>query len=261
MPDPVSSPLVTRVRRIQAALGVRPDGVLGPETLSALETRLQIKATPAATSLECSMSSLEQIVQFEVTSRAAYEQKYQRPIWPGGESGVTIGIGYDLGVTGRKQIQADWSGEIPDSDLAALLVVQGVTGPNAKKLAQGLAKVSIPYSVAETVFFQSTLPRYASRTRTTYPGIEELPADAQGMMLSLIYNRGTRLTGPSRTEMAAIKPLVPKGITQLDAIADQFESMVRLWPTVPGLQKRRKREAQIIRNSQRAYTPEELIRL
>jgi GH24 family phage-related lysozyme (muramidase) len=105
------------------------------------------------------------------------------------------------------------------------------------------------------------LPRYAKSTRATYPGVEDLPADAQGMLLSLIYNRGTKLTGPARTEMAAIRPLVAGGVENLDAIADQFESMVRLWPDLPGLQKRRRREAELIRESDRTYRADELIRI
>ena len=250
-----------RIRRIQKALGVRPDGVIGPETLSALESRLEIATSPTATSLECSMTSLTEIVKFEVSSRANYEKTLQRATWPGGQSGVTIGIGYDLGMTARKQIEADWAGHIADADLTALLVAQGVTGLAAATLARSLSAVVIPFDVAELVFYQKTLPRYARDTRTTYPGVQALPADAQGMFLSLVYNRGTKLTGASRTEMAALRPLVRAGIAKLGAMADQFEAMRRLWPDVPGLLARRRREAQIVRDSRRVYAPAELVRL
>jgi hypothetical protein len=181
MPTPIS-PTEARLRRIQTALGVDVDGVLGPETLTALETRLEIVAKPGATRLECSAA-------------------------------------------GR------------------------------------LKAISIPFEVASQVFYKSTLPRYASSTRATYPGVEKLPADAQGMLLSLVYNRGAKLTGPARAEMAAIKPLVAGGVKNLDAIADQFESMVRLWPDLPGLRKRREREAELIRESDRTYGADELIRI
>lgn len=261
MPQAIAGQLETRLRRIQSALGVRPDGVLGPETLSALEARLEIAPSKTATSLECSIAGLALIVQFEVSSKAHYEARLHRPTWPGGQSGVTIGIGYDLGVTAKSQIDADWSGRVSDVDLAALRAVQGVTGPAAKTLAQGLSHVSIPFTVAETVFYQITLPRYAGKTRKTYPGTERFPADAQAMLLSLIYNRGTKLTGETRTEMAAIEPLIRAGVDNLDAIADQFESMTRLWPTLPGLQKRRRKEATVIRASKRSYSADELVRL
>jgi hypothetical protein len=250
-----------RLRRIQNALGVEVDGVLGPETLTALEKRLGIMPEPTATSLECSASSLDELVRFEVTSRDFYNKKLQSPTWPGGHSGVTIGIGYDIGMTSRAEIEADWTGEIADADLSALLVAQGTTGEPAKRLAARLKAIKIPYETASAVFYRSTLPRFAKSTRETYPGVEELPADAQGMLLSLIYNRGTKLYGPTRTEMAAIKPLVAGGKINLDALADQFEAMVRLWPDLPGLKKRRRREAAVIRASDRAYSPDELIRI
>jgi hypothetical protein len=257
----LSDPTASRLQSIQTALGVAADGVLGPETLSALEQRLEIVPAAADASLTCSISSLEQIVEFEVTSQAHYEEDLEHPVWPGGQSGVTIGIGYDIGVTSRKEIEADWLGEIADADLKALLVAQGVTGPSAKTLARGLAQVTVPYDVAEAVFFRRTLPRYAQRTAATYPGAEVLPADAQGMLLSLIYNRGSKLVGPTRTEMAAIKPLVAVGTSALGDIAGQVELMTRLWPDVPGLQDRRRREARIIRAANRTYQPAELVRL
>lgn len=37
------------------------------------------------------------VIGFEVTGQAYYEKHEARPTWPQGASGVTIGIGYDLG--------------------------------------------------------------------------------------------------------------------------------------------------------------------
>jgi hypothetical protein len=261
MPALASEPVQVRLRRIQTALGVQVDGVLGPETLSALEARLDIAPKPSTWSLECSRRTLDEIVRFEVSSPAYYAKKLQRPIWPGEQSGVTIGIGYDLGVTSRPQITADWAAHLDESDLDLLLVAQGVTGGSARQIAKSLSSVVIPFDMACTVFYQSTLPLYARRTRSTYPGTESLPADAQGMLLSLVYNRGTKLTGPTRTEMAKIKQLVPGGTANLDAIADQVESMVRLWPKSKGLRDRRMREAQITRAADHKYDPDEIVRV
>jgi hypothetical protein len=100
-------------------------------------------------------------------------------------------------------------------------------------------------------------------TRDTYPGTQSLPADAQGMLLSLIYNRGTKLTGPARTEMAEIVPLVKGGDENLGAIADRFESMVRLWPeaNLKGLRDRRMREAQRIRAADHQYDAGDIVRV
>jgi hypothetical protein len=261
MPILASEPMQVRLRHIQAALGVTVDGVLGPETLSALEAKLDLAPKSTAWSLECSRRCLDEIVAFEVSSPGFYEKKLQRPTWPGEDSGVTIGIGYDLGAASRKQIAADWEPQLNDTDLDLLLVAQGVKGASARQLAKSLSSIVIPFTTACAVFYQSTLPQFARRTRDTYSGVEALPADAQGMLLSLVYNRGGQLSGPTRTEMAAIKPLVSGGVANLSAIAGQIESMARLWPSSKGLRDRRVREAKIVREADRKYDPDELVRI
>ena len=253
--------LTSRLKRIQQALGVDDDGVLGPETLTALESKLDIKVSARAVSLECSGASLDAIVKFEVGSKQRYEQLYQRPTWPGAMSGVTIGIGYDLGMTPKAQITADWEVYLFEPELASLLAVQGVTGPPAKKLAQGISHVVIPFAAACEVLYLKTLPLFAARTRATFPGVEKLPADAQGMLLSLVYNRGTQLKGDRRREMAQIAALLRKSDPDLDEIAACFESMKRLWPDLKGLRDRRQREADLIRASDRTYVDNEIIKV
>lgn len=255
--DPVRS----RLRRIQQALGVYPDGMLGAETLSALENRLEISPPVRSVNLEASSRSLLMIVEFEVTSAAVYEKRFRHPVWPGESSGVTIGIGYDVGVTSKTQIAQDWRGRIADVSLARLLTAQGITGSSAQQLAASLADMDIAFDAAEKVFYQTTLPRFAKLTRTTYPGVHQLPADAQGALLSLIYNRGPALNGARRKEMAAIKPLVAGGVANLQAIAEQVRSMARLWPNSPGLSRRRSREAALISKAERSYSEDEVIRL
>ena len=175
--------------------------------------------------------------------------------------GVTIGIGYDLGMTPRPQVRADWEPLLSEVDLAALLAVQGITGPAAKQLAQGLAHVKIPLAVAEEVFYTRTLPGFASLTRKNFPGVQRLPADAQGMMLSLVYNRGPATSGSRRVEMANIQKLLRASKPSLPALAREFESMQRLWPDLPGLQARRQREAEVIRASRRRYETGEIVKI
>ena len=260
MPTPREQ-LTSRLRRIQRALGVTADGVLGPETLTALERRLEIQVSRRAVSLECSRASLELIVRFEVGSRQRYEREFQCPIWPAGMSGVTVGIGYDLGMTPKGQITSDWESHLFEPELAALLAVQGVTGPAAKRLARGVSHVKIPLKSAEEVFYLKTLPHFAARTRAAFPGVEKLPPDAQGVMLSLVYNRGAALSGDRRREMAEIAGLLRPAGPDLEAIAHQFESMKRLWPDMKGLRDRRQREAEMIRGADRNYTREEITRV
>lgn len=253
--------LTSRLKRIQSNLGVEADGLLGPETLTALELKLGIVAAARAVNLECSRRSLDLLLGFEVGSRQRYEKEFQRPVWPGGNSGVTVGIGYDIGMTPRAQVRADWEPLLSEVDLAALLAVQGVTGLAAKQLAQGLGHVRIPLAAAEEVFYTRTLPSFAALTRRTFPGVQRLPADAQGMMLSLVYNRGPVTSGPRRAEMANLQKLLRASKLSLPAIAAEFESMRRLWPALPGLQARRQREADVIRASRRRYEAGEIVKV
>jgi hypothetical protein len=253
--------LTSRLKRIQSSLGVEADGLLGPETLTALERKLGIVAATRAVHLECSRRSLDLLLGFEVGSRQRYEKEFQRPVWPGGNSGVTVGIGYDVGMTQRAQVRADWGPLLSEVDLASLLAVQGVTGPAAKRLAQGVAQVKIPLAVAEEVFYTRTLPSFAELTRKTFPGVQRLPADAQGMLLSLVYNRGASIDGPRRVEMANIQKLLRASKHSLPAVAAEFESMKRLWPDLPGLQIRRQREAEVIRASRRRYEAGEIVKI
>lgn len=261
MPEP-NELTKARLRGIQQALGVDADGMLGPETLTALEKRLGIGIEQSPASLQCSRESLDQIVAFEVGSPALYEQRFRRPTWPGGESGVTIGIGYDLGQASKAEIEADWAPHLEEPDRAALLTVQGAKGDVAKQLAKNLSQVVIPFADAQQVFYANTLPRFAALTLDTFPGVDDLPADAQGAMLSLVYNRGDGLSGDRRREMREIRDLLAAGGDDLlEAIAREFESMTRLWPDVKGLRDRRTREAELVRESDRKYTKDELIRV
>jgi len=261
MPISIAEPIDRRLARLQQALGLTADGILGPETMTALEARIlsrrQLANVPC--SLEVSRSGLDLLVAFEVSSPAYYEKKLQRPCWPGGESGVTIGIGYDVGVTSAKQIELDWRGQLTDEAVDRLLTVQGIAGTRAKQLAKDLSDVQVDFDVAQTVFYRCTVPQFARRTLEVYPRVDRLPPDAQAMVLSLIYNRGTRLTGPRRQHMAALKPLIARG--DLEAIAEQFELMTQLWPDLPGLCTRRRKEAAMIRDADHRYSEDEVVRV
>jgi GH24 family phage-related lysozyme (muramidase) len=212
-------------------------------------------------SLEVSRLGLEMIVQFEVISEKYYQKHLSGPIWPGGASGVTIGIGYDLGYNDAETIQNDWGEQISEADLDDLLATAGVKGQEAREYLDQVRHINIPLDQAKDVFYSKTLPRYARMTRKAYPGVEELPADAQAMLLSLVFNRGPALEGARRREMKAIKSLVQAG--DLPGIAAQIRSMKRLWDIdqLPGLHVRRDREAQLLENARTSYPAGELVRV
>lgn len=272
--------IIERIKQLQKKLGLKDDGVIGPVTLSRIETivdeylaakksdkpaTVETPPTPAESSPTFSMivskRALDKIVEYEVSSEAIYTKKYQKPIYPGGASGVTVGIGYDVGYNTKTQIDADWRGKIADADLELLKTAAGVKGAAAGALIANLKTVTVPFAAAREVFYVRTLPRYARDTRAAYPGVEKLPADAQGALLSLVFNRGSSLTGDSRREMKAIVALV--AAKNLAGIAQEITAMKRLWDKnkLPGLHRRRDDEAELVRTARSTYAPDELIKV
>ena len=166
--------------------------------------------------------------------------------WPGGQSGVTIGIGYDLGQCSADQFKQEWGDLLDAATIERLCRTIGLSGDDAKAAAKQLGDVKIPIAAGQKVFFERSVPRYQERTAKAFPGLEKLPADAQGALVSLVYNRGTSFKGDSRREMRAIRDLVPQ--CDLKNIAAQIRSMKRLWEGkgLSGLIRRREDEAALI---------------
>lgn len=193
-----------------------------------------------------SKRAFDLIVQEEVSSKALYEKKYRRPEWPGGASGVTIGIGYDVGagVSSSAQLQRDWTGHIPQSMIDALVRCIGVTGARAKAMLPSVRPlVDVPWDAAMAVFEQSTLPKYYELARRALPNFDKLSLDCKGVLVSLVYNRGASFNngGDRYSEMRAIRAHMQSGA--FDKIPGELRAMKRLWPGVGGLIRRRDREA------------------
>ena len=165
--------------------------------------------------------------------------------WPGGASGITIGYGYDLGQD-ADDFQTDWAQYLAAADLELLNGVLGLQGAAAQAKAASLKSIRIKQSDSQAVFLNRSVPKYQAQTEGAFPGIDALPADAQGALLSLVYNRGTSMTGDSRSEMRAIRDAVPSG--NLQEIANQLRAMKRLWvgKGLDGLLKRRDAEADLV---------------
>ncbi len=197
-----------------------------------------------------SKKAIDLIIQHEVGGRAYYDKKLQAPIWAGGESGVTIGMGYDLGYNSEKQFMLDWSGVINLNFVNALRPTIGIKGPQAKAMLKGeILNVRIPYNTAYEVFVKSSLPRYYAMTKKIYPNMDLLNLDTQGALVSVVYNRGNKLEGDSRAEMRAIVDLI--ALQDYEGIAEQIEKSKRLWEGkgLDGLVTRRESEADLVRDS------------
>jgi hypothetical protein len=185
-------------------------------------------------------------VEFEVSSQAVYIAKYQTPTWPGESSCATIGIGYNVGYATVNELHSDFDGVIPSAMVSALETAIGVTGTPAAALAQSLSSsVVVPWEAAISVHRSKVIPRWAGPTERSLPNTTPLSGDSFGALVSLTYNRGASFetAGPRYVEMRNIK--TDMNTENLQDIPAQIRSMKRLWPGVPGLQKRREREAQL----------------
>ena len=260
-----------RIKAIQARLGLKPDGIIGPATLTAIERLLtnevaltsEANRVTEALRMTCSATGLSSLKAFEISSEAYYKKRLRTPTWPGGASGVTIGIGYDLGYVSVEQMHRDWDGKIADADIKKLESVCRLKGEDAKAKVTlaSIRSVSVSLESASEVFHLSSLPYYAAICMRAYPGVDKLPADAQAGLLSLVLNRGARKSGASRREMKALEPLVANA--DLDGISNQILSMKRLWEGkgLDGLLRRREHEAAMVKESERDYDAGELIQI
>jgi len=198
---------------------------------------------------ELSPKGLKLILDYEVGGGEKYYlSALKSPTWPGGESGVTIGIGYDLGYTPRERFNNDWRA-LPDDHRDRLAATIGVRGVRAMERARQVRDIVIPWAMAFEVFQRRTLPFWILQTAGAFPGVDGLPWDAQGALVSLVFNRGPLLLGGRRREMLAIRDLVVQ--RDLPGIAKQLRAMKRLWhgKGLDGLLARREAEAVLVERS------------
>lgn len=173
-----------------------------------------------------------------------------KPEWPGASSGITIGIGYDLGYQTIDMFESDWGNYLVRPQIERLRGVVGLREEKARKRVPELADIKIRRVDAEEVFTKRSIPVYYERARQAFTGLEQLPLDAQGAILSLVYNRGTSMIDKPgddrRKEMRAIRDSVTQ--KDLAAIALQLRSMKRLWDPkkAGGLLIRRDAEAALV---------------
>ncbi len=211
---------------------------------------------------EFSEKGWQLVLEFEVGGgKAYYEKGLKRINWPGYQSGPTGGIGYDFGHTSAFQIRKDWSPYLDSKTVERLAAASAKTGQAGKAFTAGLRDIEIPWEAAQAVYRQSTIPRFWQLTNRTWPGSSELQADGQWPILSLIFNRGSSLTGERRREMKAIKPLVPR--QDYDGMATQVYSMKRLWRGTDierGMVRRRDAEAALLLSCERGKPLSQVIR-
>ena len=248
---PPAPPLPPEV--VEAAVADQPL----PEAVEAVQTPIlaAVEAleplTPAAPppepaddrSAACRRAAAALIIRWEVTSPARYDRALRFPVWPGGASGVTWGIGYDGGHQTARVIADDWQAHLHRDRLAR---TAGLTGATARAALPAYRDIETAYDYAAEVFETRSLVEYERRTdRAFRNGFTDLCPYACAALTSTVYNRGAAMTGDSRREMRTLRDeCVPK--QDYACIARELRSMSRLWRgTVneKGLTARRESEA------------------
>jgi GH24 family phage-related lysozyme (muramidase) len=209
-------------------------------------TPIELDEESLASLAQASERALALIIYFEVTDQQMYERKYTHLTWAGGASGVTIGIGFDVGQSSSSELRNDWRGAIPDQMIALLERAVGVTGPDAQVFAERFSdQVEVPWTAANTVFRSKTVTFWSAILERALPNTHDLSPDCYGALLSLTYNRGASYSKPGDRfrEMRAIHACMTS--CSFGDIPAQILAMQRLWPAKSGLYERRAREADL----------------
>ena len=174
--------------------------------------------------------------------------------FPGGQSGVTIGHGYDLGAETAAELCRDWANWLSGEQLGRLKEAVGKSGPQAAQMCRQFEDIKISTEAADDVFYRCTVPKYYQQTLETFPHMDAFPGVVQGALLSLVFNRGTSLEGGRREEMRKIRDLLasssPKRET-LEEVAAQLRKMKSIWvgKGLDGLVIRREKEARWVESA------------
>ena len=227
------------VREFQAAAGLRDSGTIDAATWQ----RLRGLPEPSP---DIPTRAVAFIAREEVGSRGFYDAQCVRPTWPGGASGVTIGVGYDLGY--QAGFAADWSDLLTPAEIARLTPWLGRKGQAAKAGPAQLTDITIPWHAAWMAFIRRTCRR-RSPTRAL-PSPAPCPCRRSASACSSAWSTTgvrawpTRLTIPVPARRCATSATPSPPVTS-PSVPAALRAMKRLWPEGNGLRERREREAKL----------------
>jgi hypothetical protein len=209
--------------------------------------------------MRSSKAAVDLIVEQEISSKAVYIKRYQHPTWPKNVSGVTVGIGYDLGYSTADIVLHDWKDFLDPGMIKQMQRCCGVTGMSARDLLpQVKQNILVPWDAAMAVFINHDMPKWEATVLKAIPGSDKLPAGCFGVLTSLAYNRGASFSkaGDRYKEMRDIRMHVATG--QWDMVPDDIRAMKHIWEGqkgVEGLLARRDAEADLWEASLAASHP------
>ena len=197
------------------------------------------------------------IAREETGGLSYYDAVTRWPHYPGHASGITIGVGFDLRFNSESDLRELWGAHLDGGAIDEL--AKDIGKPGSKKRVGELRRmgIEIPFRAAWHVFVERTIPSYYEQTEQIYPSLNSLPPLCRSALVSIVYNRGSSLSGPNRSEMRAIADILAeadnpdlhklKRKTILMDVEDEIVAMQRLWGPDSGLHKRRQEEANLWR--------------
>ncbi len=192
-----------------------------------------------------------------------YEMVAQWPHFPGHASGITIGVGYDLRFNTEDDFKSSWSSYLPATHINELAKDIDRKGSKSRAMELRNKGVEIPFKFAWPVLIHKTLPRFYQNTESIYPSINNLPDLCRSVLVSIVFNRGSKLSGSTRREMKEIQRILETADAPhmnreqkkdlLQNVEEEILSMKRLWARGSGLLKRRQDEANLWREGLRSW--------
>lgn len=230
------------VRQAPAPPQVAKASVFAPASIAEPGTNLPPKARDLITDSEVSATD---------EAHGYYDRHYERLTYPGGESGATAGIGVDLGQQSAEVTERSWSSFVDVESVEKMEQCAGITGSRAKAIVTEYQSIQITWSPALQEFLGYEMPSYWSLTKRTFPGFDNLTNNAEGALVSVVYNRGSSMAGPSRIDMRNLRDAVAKEdyTAMAAAIRHMDVTMGNAWRNAgiyDGMAARREAEAQLI---------------
>jgi len=220
-----------------------------------------VPAEPPATcwparTISFAAGTREAVLKRSADFLVAAEDLPAHPYWPGGESGITIGVGWDLGQHSESELLHAWAG-LDRATLRQFEEAIQKRGRAAASLVPQLKLIDVPREISLSVFRSSLEHSYYPMTLRLFPGAEMLPTEVQVALLSVVFNRGVLLgRDPDwskakevdrRWEIRRLQADVKQ--RDLFAIYIHLGTMKRLWEKsgTRGLLYRRRDEQHLIR--------------
>jgi GH24 family phage-related lysozyme (muramidase) len=227
---------------VEAASGAVAEPILAAQ--EALADLTPVLPPPEPANAACRRAAAALIIRWEVSSPEFYRKRLERPIWPGGASGITWGIGYDGGHQTQAVIEDDWQAHLA---VARLATTAGLTGKQAAAVLGQYRDIPTAFDYASRVFEERSLIEYERRAERAFKtDFSTMKPGTCAALVSLVYNRGGSMTGDSRREMRNIRDqCLPADHA---CTARELRKMERLWRgtvNYNGLSARREAEAQL----------------